>query len=113
MEQKSTLEFKLIEKNAIIEPEKNYILIAKEEQYKVSDSVVCDVNKETTKKQNLINIYRPIGVSAVGSRRGDLPRGCDIKLLAVNPKFINSPWFNSSITYDDDIQNEKFKSLLF
>lgn len=40
----------------MIEPEKNYVLIAKEEQYKVSDFVVCNVNKETTKKINLINI---------------------------------------------------------
>jgi len=57
------------------------------------------------KNPKLINIYRPIGVNTINSRHGTPTY--DIKGLdkAVCPKFVVSPWLQSSVEPDESTKS--------
>ena len=107
--------------DTLIKIKENCDSVIEENSHNLCDSMVNNINNIKNKNEqnehiknknsNLIKIYRPIGVNTVGSRLGDLPGGCDIKLPPPLPKYIVSPWLNSSITCDANIA-EKFKFLL-
>lgn len=56
----------------------------------------------SVKNRHLINISQPIGLNTVGSSKKNA--NYDLRAAPVNPKYVTSPWLNSSIDPDLSIK---------
>ncbi len=71
-----------------------------------------EIKPDVKPDSNLVNVYRPIPVNTISGSLGTKMWEIDNRISTYpNPKFVVSPWNNSNITLDKDL-DEKSKSLL-
>lgn len=80
--------------------------------FKASDLLPNETNKDwfedvyatTTKNKHYINVYRPVGVNTIQTSLKNPSH--DIRGTPPNPKYVVSPWLQSSIEPDTNLRNQ-------